>query len=124
MATILQEIISTIRGASIVPTTNVNFGYTDRLSPPTIHVVTYEDDTEYDTGGPVIREATFTVLCVDKSSNEAEALATLVDTLLNMSTTVTTTAMRCLREKYRVSQLDEKLYQFGAELNYRLIANI
>lgn len=118
--------MATIRAANILPTSNVNYGTCDGLTPPYITVRDYEHEYEYQTPTSVFKHAKFRVLIVDKSQDDAETIGEQVDALLQFSTTVTPTTDRCLQESYRVGQLDfnPPLYQFGVEIGYSLTENL
>src|SRR3954453_898977 len=105
MATTLQNIISTIRDIRAVDPAKVNYGITDNLQPPYVNVLNYEHTITYDTSGPAIKDATYVVMVVDKSQDNAEAIATQIDDVLNNSATVTPTTMRNLQDSYKVGQM-------------------
>lgn len=124
MATILQGILATIRGGTVVPTTHVNYGFTDGLEPPYICVTDYTHVTEYDTSGPAVREAKFRVLTIHKNVDDAEDLAEQVNALLECQTvTPQTMPLSCYQESYTVGQLEEKKYQWGVAIDYSLKAD-
>lgn len=120
MATTLDNITSAIRAINAVPTANVNFGRTQYLQPPYINVVEYEHEITYDTGGAAIKNAKFTIWVIDKACTDAEAVATTVDNVINLSKTLTPTTMLCRQVHYKVGQMEEKLDQFGVEISYEL----
>src|SRR4051812_38854530 len=110
--TTLQGIIGTIRGAQIVDPAKVNYGWSDGIQPPYISVLDFNQTPEYVTDGVAVRNSTFNVICMGKSVDEAEAIATQVDDLLQLSTAIMPNS-RCLLTSYTVGQLDANLYQFG-----------
>lgn len=124
MATTLQNIMSAIRGESFVPAAQVNYGYTDNLIPPYITLTEYSHTLEYDTSGPVLKDAVFTVTVFDKSQDEAEAIAEQVDDFVNNNLELTPQAIGCFQTAYTVGQMAERLYQFGVEIKYELKEDI
>ncbi len=121
MASTLQNIIRAIRAGGFVPANQVNYGMTDKLIPPYITVTDYSHTLEYDTSGPTIKNAAFTVTVFDKSQDDAENIAAQVDDLINNNQSLTPQTMGCLQTGYMVGQMAEQLYQFGAEMKYELI---
>lgn len=124
MASTLQNIIAAIRDIRAVDPINVNYGWTDNREPPYVNVLDYQHTITYDTHGPAVKDATYTVQVVDKSQDAAETIAARIDDVLNASTTLTPTTMRNLQESYKVGQMDEKLYQFGVQIGYSLKESI
>ncbi len=122
--TTLQNIMRAIRAGGFVPTSQVNYGYTDNLIPPYITVTDYSHTLQYDTSGPVLRDAAFTVTVFDKSQDDAENVASQVDDLINNNLTLTPQTIGCFQEGYTVGQMAEKLYQFGVEMKYTLQEDI
>lgn len=122
--------MSSIRGASILPEKQVNAGITDGLTPPYIAVLDYEHVPTFDTGGLqqkadgkpcfATKDATFTVLVVAKTSDDAETLAAQVEAFVDLNTGLTTNCIGCFQENFRSSQMQEKLYQWGVEIEYKL----
>lgn len=112
--------MTALRGEDIVPDTKVNYGISQGLTPPYVSVMDYQHVLTYDTSGPALKEATFKVVVIGKDEEEAEDIATDVDTFFNNNRTVTDQTVGCFQESYRVGQMEERLYQFGVEIVYKL----
>jgi hypothetical protein len=124
MASTLQNIITAIRAANIVPSTKVNYGFSDSTAPPYISVMDYEHTLTYDTSGAVLKDASYLVVVVDQSQDAAETLAASLDAVINNNRTLTANTIGSFQESYKVGQMGEKLYQFGVEIKYSLQENV
>jgi hypothetical protein len=122
--TTLQNILKGIRDANLLDRSRVNAGWTDSLAPPYVSVTDYSHELTYDTGGPALKEATFKVLVVERGCDEAESLAASVDAAVNLDAGLTPTAIGVFQETYKSSQMDERLYQWGVEIGYKLTEDL
>lgn len=118
--TSLGQLLGTIRAATLVPTASVNYGITDNVRPPYISVGDYRYEWERDTQNGV-RVSTFSVLVVDKSLDDAEALAGSVNDLLENNYAATDQGIGLLQDTYEVGQTDpSNLYQYGVKMTYTM----
>lgn len=122
----LQNLILSIRNNSVsfsvpVPPENVNFGFTDGLSPPYVTVSEYSQTWDQDTGNEGVIKANVTVLCIGKNVDEAESVADGVNTYLSNNLAVTPQCIGILPESWETGQTDpNNLYQCGVKLVYTL----
>jgi|ERR1700722_11826414 len=132
--TTLQNIVQSIKNSNLLPWDHVNAGFSAGLVPPTLSVMNYEHTGDYDTSGfarkqegltgYVITDATFDVIIIHKSCDEAETLAAQVDQFLDLSTTLTPEGLCCFQENYKSSQMEEQLAgQWGVVINYKLTSS-
>ncbi len=121
MPSTIDNILTTLRGADILPDPQVNYGISDGLEPPYLSVLDYSHTYDYDTGGKAIRNASFKIVIVDKAQTHAETVAAQVDALINTTDAATPTTILCLQTSYAVGQLQtQPYYQFGVEMVYEL----
>lgn len=123
--TTLQNIITGLKASGVIDATRVTAGFRfkDGLTPPYVAVLDFEQEPTYDTGGVAYRTATFRVVIIHKDCDQAETLAATVNTFIETSTSLTPKTMRCLQARYRSSQQDENLTQWGVEIVYELTEN-
>ena len=118
--TTLQNIVLALRNAAILPTSQVNAGYSSSLLPPYISVFNYRHAYDFDSSGPAVRLSTFTVLIINKTCDEAEDLAQTVDGFVNNNLTLTPQTIGCLQVAYESNQMEERLSQWGVQIVYEL----
>lgn len=125
MPSTLDNILTAIRAADIVPDGSVNYGFVNNIGVPRVAVSDYSHVLDYDTSGPVLKTATFTVTVYSQSQTTAESLAELVDAVLNNNLTLTALTIGCLQTGYRVGQFQgEPLDQYAAQMTYQLTENL
>ena len=127
MATTLQNIMTTLRGANILPAAQINYGLSDNLQPPYVALDAYEFTQEYDSCKAEIRKSTFHVIVVAKDADSVQTTAQAFFALLDTSTTLTPQTMRCYLTRYKIGQALEGntgLYQWIVDTEWELLESL
>lgn len=112
--------MTTLQHANILPATQVNFGWTDKLKPPYATVTNYKSSVEWDTGNG-FKHAQFTLLVIGKNVDEAETYAGEFDNFINKNTSLTPGTANCLQSGWETGLVSpDNLYQSGVRLEYDL----